>query len=181
MNDKEYWSKFAGRFEPKHMEQVLAWIDHLNSKKVLDCGCGLGHYMKAFEDCGVEADGFDISEEAIKLCPYNSIKPRIRLGSITGIPYKETYDFVLCYDLLEHLTEEEILAALSELRRVSSKYILFSICFSNDINFLKDPTHITSKYREWWEHLLWREGFRILRVPLNWPFSTQLILCEVLK
>jgi len=179
MDDKEYWSKFSGRLEPKHQLQVQQWLEFYVPKKVLEVGCGLGHYMFAFEDHGIDVKGFDISAEAIEKCPYNSIKQHLKVGSVTKIPYSEKFDFVLCYDVMEHIALPDIEPAFEEIKRVSSKYVLFGITFINNPNYSQDPTHKSGKFREWWERVIAEKGFKILKVPLHWMFTDQFILCEV--
>lgn len=91
------------------MEVVRAWLDGLPSTtRVLDAGSGEGVLVDEFAG-RLRIEGIDAN--------YSS--DRVRLGSITALPYADaTFDRVLCLDVLEHLTFDDQPRALAELTRV---------------------------------------------------------------
>jgi SAM-dependent methyltransferase len=91
------------------LDAVRRWLDRLGrSTRVLDAGCGEGILVAEYAD-RLAIEGIDPN--------YSS--DRVRLGSVTSLPYGDaTFDRALCLDVLEHLTFEEQPKALAELRRV---------------------------------------------------------------
>jgi 2-polyprenyl-3-methyl-5-hydroxy-6-metoxy-1,4-benzoquinol methylase len=178
--EKEYWQKYGGHFEPKHAQLALAWGEELKPNKILDAGCGLGHYVKAFYDLGFDVYGFDCSAWAIDNCPYKQIKHRLKKGSICNIPFRKNFaDLVICIDVLEHLTEEEIKLALQELHRVSSKFVLFFITPVESPNFKLDETHITGWNMQRWIYEIQMAGFKIIKASKRLPFREQTIIARI--
>ena len=91
------------------VERVRAYLDHLApGTRVLDAGCGEGVFVTEFA-----------SRLAIKGIDENYTSDRVRRGSLLALPYaSESFDRVLCLDVLEHLQYEEQSVALGELHRV---------------------------------------------------------------
>lgn len=169
---------YKGRpLEQKHLIETPIWVDYFNPEKVLDVGCGHGMRVIAFNYYEVDCQGFDFLE-AIKTTPHLEIKDKLKEGNILNIPYQETFDLVIVYDVLEHLEEEDLDKALSELKRVCSKHILFSIPFIGDPNLLLDKTHKIFKSKEWWNYKL-EEYFNIKETPDNFLYKPQLLIGEI--
>ncbi|MCX6131980.1 MAG: class I SAM-dependent methyltransferase, partial [Proteobacteria bacterium] len=73
----------------------------------------------------VEYTGYDIAESLIAdlNLKYGTTKFKFRkLNIVKEIP--ETYDLVLCRDLLVHLNQADALEALSNITKSGSKYLL---------------------------------------------------------
>lgn len=96
--------------------------------KSLDIGCALGFVVEALRDLGVDAYGCDISEYAVAHSPEN-IRDRIQQADLSaGLPYQEKeFPLITIFECLEHLPPEVIPAALQELCRVSSGYVICTI------------------------------------------------------
>ena len=179
MSDQEYF-KNRGMNQWHYMQSNI-WMDYFNPKKVLDVGCGLGNLVKAFNYFGVDSYGCDISVFAVDNA-HMEIREKVKVGDVRKIPYLDNFaDLVVCYDVLEHLNEDEVDSALNELKRVSSKWVLCSICFLNDPNFPLDPTHKLCKSRNWWEHQFELRNMKVHKVPNNFLFNQQLVIAEVIK
>ena len=177
MSDEEYFKNRGIR--DIHYHQMNIWLDHFNPKKILDIGCGMGNLIKAALYYEVEAYGCDMSVYAIDNAP-KECKGKLRVGEIAKIPFPDKFaDLVICYDVLEHLNENEVSQAINELKRVSSKWILASVCFIGDPNYPLDPSHKTYKSRTWWEHHFKKQGMKIYEVPNNFMFNHQLVIAEV--
>jgi SAM-dependent methyltransferase len=91
------------------MAQVRAYLGTLAADaRVLDAGCGEGVLVDEFAD-RLRIEGVDLH--------YSS--PRVHAGSLTALPFDaETFDRVLCLDVLEHLPFDDQAAAIAELFRV---------------------------------------------------------------
>jgi SAM-dependent methyltransferase len=76
--------------------------------RVLDAGCGEGVLVDEFA-----------SRLAIEGLDPHYTSDRVRLGSLTALPYADgTFSHALCLDVLEHLSFDEQPRALAELHRV---------------------------------------------------------------
>ena len=91
------------------LDAVRQWLNGFSpSTRVLDAGCGEGVLVAEYAD-----------RLAIQGVDPNYSSDRVRIGSITALPYREaTFDRALCLDVLEHLTFEEQPKAFAELGRV---------------------------------------------------------------
>lgn len=172
MFEEDYWKDRTG-LEQKHYLEVMCWLDFFEPKTVLDYGCGRGPYVHAFRYYGVDCKGFDISDFAVK----NSFG--LARGFTSTINPVDSHDLVVCYDVLEHLSEESALALLSDLRELTGKWILLSVCMLGDKNFELDKTHVLKRSRAWWEHAVENAGFELVEVPRNFFFGKQLIMGRV--
>ena len=83
---------------------------------VLDFGCGSGLTVDTVARAGYRASGVDFSKEAIDFGAAKGIRG-LQTVSEEKLPYADnSFDAVLCMDVLEHLADET--TALSEMRRV---------------------------------------------------------------
>lgn len=112
------------RFE-SHISRILAGI---RPNSLLDAGCGEGFVLNLLKQkkIGKKHMGIDISTTALKL--QKKIHPNLtcKIGNIYNIPFRDnSFDAVICNEVLEHV--EHPLRAINELRRVTKKYMLFSV------------------------------------------------------
>ena len=91
------------------MRAVRAYLDALPaSSRVLDAGCGEGVLVEAYAD-RLRIEGVDA----------NYASDRVRTGSVTALPFADqSFDRVLCLDVLEHLRLDEQEQAFREMHRV---------------------------------------------------------------
>ncbi|MHC4910218.1 MAG: class I SAM-dependent methyltransferase, partial [Planctomycetota bacterium] len=146
-SDEAYFRDRA-ELETKHFDDVLAWRDHFAPDDVLLCGVGMGQRVYAFDVIGVDARGFDISAYAVERSPYKArLADRLYVGDITDIAEQGTFDLVVAYDVLEHLSHEQLDQALPELHRVTGGHLLVSLPVIGDPNLERDPTHLIAETR----------------------------------
>jgi 2-polyprenyl-3-methyl-5-hydroxy-6-metoxy-1,4-benzoquinol methylase len=90
-------------------------LDHL---KAVDLGSGMGVLSKKLRDRGAAVDAVDIAKKAL-----DALKEEIKIRPIADYVPKtkledETYDLVLCTDLIAHLPENAYRLLFSELARI---------------------------------------------------------------
>ena len=114
----------------------------------LDVGCGRGETLRIAQDCGLEASGTEIVPD---LCGTG-----ITLTSVTRLPF-DSFDYVSCYDVLEHLPAADVGLALDELFRVARAGLFIT---TNDHKARRGDwvLHLTRKPRTWWESEFRKRG-----------------------
>jgi 2-polyprenyl-3-methyl-5-hydroxy-6-metoxy-1,4-benzoquinol methylase len=119
------------------LQRMLLWnffrnLTNLTAAKkvdsILDVGCGEGFTLNRLKEKGIgkKLEGLEYLSAAIELGKKTYPDIKIIQGSIYELPYKDdSFDLVLCTEVLEHLEEPE--KALKELVRVSNKYLVISV------------------------------------------------------
>jgi uridylate kinase len=170
--DREYYHgkksghKFMRRtsFIGKLANSLVNWYRaliiklYLDPKNALDVGCGTGELVKALRAFGIDAHGVEISKDALEMVD-PEVKDYITAGDVTNLPYKTNeFELVLTFDVLEHIDQEKIKKAMSELVRVSHKYVLNKI-------YTKENTYMTMFHSKDFSRVslftkeFWRERF----------------------
>jgi len=140
-------------------------LNTIKFKTVLDVGCGSGYAVLRFLIAGKTVKGIETSKYLVN----ERLKQLTDLqitgyGSILDIPFNnDTFDLVYCTEVLEHLEEKDIENALSQLVRVSNKYIFCTVSFVPS-EFAED-LHLTVKDSEWWDTQF--DKFRIKSIKKN--------------
>lgn len=72
--------------------------------RVLEVGCGCGYTSKSFSAAGYDMWSADLSENALGYSVQNSLQQLCRV-SITDLPFKEEFDAVVSFDVVEHIPD----------------------------------------------------------------------------
>ena len=100
--------------QERRMELIRRYVS-LENRCILDVGCGLGMYMRAFRNFsqdvhGVEIDGEKAVEASLDL-------PHLCVAPAEALPYADgTFDVVLSHEVIEHVTDDR--QAMAEAVRV---------------------------------------------------------------
>lgn len=113
--------------------------------QLLDVGCGRGGLLHACSEAGIEAVGVDAAplDASIIAC------------SLPLLPFFDNeFDVVGCFDVLEHLDEVLIPAAIMELHRVCRRRLIVSIATCSDPRTIPGhgevELHLTQRPLDWW-------------------------------
>jgi ubiquinone/menaquinone biosynthesis C-methylase UbiE len=128
-----------------HWRPVWPTIQASAPHSLLDVGCGRGGLVSIAKLVGIEARGCDLAP----------CEPWIDQAELPVLPYaNEQFDVVGCFDVLEHLAEYQIGAAIEELRRVCRKLLVVSVAECSDVRDVPGigPTelHLTRRPVDWW-------------------------------
>jgi len=91
---------------------------YLQDRAVLDVGCGLGMYVRAFHRFSHDVHGVDIDAE--KVTEAGRDLPNLCVALAEVLPYPDgTFDVVLSHEVIEHVTDDRqaIAEAVRVLRR----------------------------------------------------------------
>ena len=131
--------------------------------KVLDAGCAYGHAVKAWNDRGYDAYGYDHSPYAIERghAMYPDLGERIWVQSITD-PIPVTVQAITCTEVLEHVPPENLEKVLDNFQ-AASNWLFTTVGLSPRFGVPlpdtdTDPTHIHWPHKSWWCEFLEQWG-----------------------
>lgn len=160
--DKDYFNggrKVGGYKNEGYRDFEVHWatFDHIMKMKpesVLEIGCARGYILKRLQDCGIPAEGMEVS----KHCYLTRAIDNIIRWDICNTPWPipdKAYDVCLSVAVMEHIPEHRLDDVLREIDRVSRRG-LHGIDFGEDDDGF-DQTHCTLRAKDWW----------LERMPIN--------------
>lgn len=133
--DKKYFSSGSYKDYKKILDgwvrpmakRISNLLKNKSSVKILDVGCGFGNLITELQNkYNFSVNGLDCSSYAIKKI-HSSVKGKVKKGSILKIPFKKnSFDAVICFDVIYYLTLGETKKAIKNLVDVSRDYIFFN-------------------------------------------------------
>lgn len=144
----------------EHMHRYVIANELVKDLIVLDIACGEGYGTNLLASSAKEITGIDIDYNTISNAQIKYTKKNIRFkkGSISQIPEPDsTYDAIVCFETLEHITEHEI--ALKELKRVIKPDGILIIStpdkrFYSDLPNYQNPFHKKELYEQEFKNLI---------------------------
>jgi len=126
---------------PKYDEQYAVKINFIlkelfylsNNTKIIDIGCGKGHYLRALSNKGFNnLLGLELSEECCR--EHLNLLPHINANFIDyNILIKDKeFDLALCRDMLEHIPLDNIDSVIENIDRISN-FSLLGIANHSDV------------------------------------------------
>jgi SAM-dependent methyltransferase len=116
--------------QERRMDLIRRYVP-LEGRTILDVGCGLGMYVRAFRRFSQDVHGVDIDEE--KVMQASRELPNIRVAPAEELPYPTgSFDVVLLHEVIEHVTDDRqaVAEAVRVLRdgegRASGSLIVFA-------------------------------------------------------
>jgi len=124
---------------PKRRTEVLEHIK-LKPESVLDVGCGSNHLCSVLKEKGIKkCVGVDFASPQADV-----------MADATDMPFSDqSYDLIICSDVLEHITEDNIDNCLTEFCRVG-KRIYAKIALFPDVRKDGIDLHPCVKPPPWW-------------------------------
>jgi len=139
--------------------QACGWLNSaiaVQGKTLLDAGCGLGHFMKAFDALGARVVGVDPSDYCVNFITANVHLPVIQttLEDMRQIG-DNAFDLVYCGATLEHIPEEHLDLALRNLCRVTVPGGLLFLEIDTKPDELRDTPEESHVNIKPWSMWLW--------------------------
>ena len=102
----------------------------LCGKKILDLGCGMGHYSNYIHNKGFDVTGIDFSSSMINIAKKNFLNIEFIENDICNLEIlgNRKFDGVVIAYVLQHLSKEEVLKLFNDLNnniKSNSKILLF--------------------------------------------------------
>ncbi|NIL99716.1 MAG: methyltransferase domain-containing protein [Acidobacteria bacterium] len=148
------WQDPSARSAAAVVPRVLEWI---RPRSVIDVGCGLGMWAKAFSDAGVpHVHGMDSPDvpTAELLIPEEDF---VAVDLSRPVETTRRYDLVVSLEVAEHLpasaarTFVETLTALGPV-----------VLFSAAIPYQRGANHVNEQWPEYWARLFADRGYRAI-------------------
>lgn len=153
-----------------HADMIVAGF---RPTSCLDVGCARGDLVAALAQRGVPSIGVDVSTWALGRAPAGIRGTALAAGRIDRLPFADdTFDIVVAIELLEHVPEPQVDAALAELARVSRRLVWITVqntTAAAPAHFFADRTHVTMKPLVWWVERCRRAGLAAL--PMELPLG----------
>ncbi|MDI6839417.1 MAG: class I SAM-dependent methyltransferase [bacterium] len=151
--DKESeFKRFIPQEDPSEEKRVQLVFSLLPRKKIgsiLDVGCGDGYLCNTFLQKGIAKTvvGEDLSLNRLHFAKKKFKGCKFVVAEITNLPFKSNFfDIVSAVEVLEHL--DVPLKALYELRRVSSRYVLFATPYKETLQQTLCPHCLKMFYKD---------------------------------
>ena len=123
------------------IELVTGLKQMKNVKTVLDFGCGIGQNAIMLAREGFDVTIADLESNTLDFAEYrfkeHKLPHKIWLTDVMDMPPNKKYDAILCFDVLEHLSKEDMIKVVEKLIKLKHKdtKILYSTSFK------KTPIH----------------------------------------
>lgn len=138
-----------------HGAQALPLLTKWQPDTLLDVGCGYNEFVTAARAAmpGLQATGVDFA------CPGADL-----VCDAAQMPFgNKAFDVITSFDMLEHVTPDQVDAVLAEFARVSRRFI-FSISHVPSVNkWLGETLHPTVQSEAWWMRRIMRAGGMALK------------------
>ena len=189
--DKNYFGIFHKEYDHFELSFYYKWfkgwinlLDHYlplkqgDSKNVLEVGCSIGAFAKIFKERGFKVTAVDISEFIIKKAKKLQAGINFQVLDIEkDINLKEKFDYILAFEVLEHLKKPQ--KALFNMKSVlkTNGVIVFSTPLPTK-QTLADPMHINVHSTQFWLDLGRKIGFKnvyyknVAFIPFLYRFSS---------
>ena len=99
------YSEEMGQFRMKQFKEFVSKYA-LQSKKVIEIGCGRGEYLSFMQDAGADAYGLEYSENSVEECIANGLQVNLGFIEKTNVRLNNApFDAFFIMSFLEHLPD----------------------------------------------------------------------------
>ena len=154
----EFGDAYTQRNTIDWQARLPAWqhmLDGLALEHVVEIGCNRAHNLRALAETGKIGGniiGIEPNQRAIEMARRSSPTYSVLHGNAFQLPFVDGYaDLVFTVGVLIHIAPVDLARALSEMYRVSRRYLLCAEYFAEDETVVEYRGHT---------NLLWKRDFR---------------------
>lgn len=159
--EKEYLNKSFYEERKKSLSSaeiiVPIVLKLLNSKSVVDIGCGTGEFLKVFKNNGINdilgIDGSWIKKERLKIPEDNFISKDLT----KKVKINKKFDLAVTLEVGEHLPKDSVNNFIETLTNLSDV-----ILFSSAIPLQGGDKHINEQWIDYWKPLFNNKGYVLI-------------------
>jgi len=178
--DDEFYFKDRMNLEIKHFLDAITikrFFNLNNYSKILDIGCGAAQRVFTLQTYGIDAYGADCSKYIIDKMQISPVlNNKLFVDNIINWQDIRKWDLIITYDLLEHISYENIDKVLEKIYEIGNKYFFFAITMKGNPNLEKDNTHIIKESKDWWIDKLNNKGFIVAEAPKDFAFYDNILI-----
>ncbi len=133
----------------------------LRPRRLLDVGCGVGSWMRAGLDLGVEEaigiDGDYVDRDALLVDAHSFIASDLATQALPDIlrtRARASFDLVVCMEVAEHLPHGRAPSLIAELASLGD-----AVLFSAAVPFQYGTHHVNEQWPEYWSILFRGQGY----------------------
>jgi ubiquinone/menaquinone biosynthesis C-methylase UbiE len=106
----ELANEFDERYRRQSFPGIQAWLRRLagyaGTNKVLEVGCGTGHWLNVLSDLPVELTGVDPSRAMLEKARARATKAALVCASAENIPFPaSSFDLIFCVNAFHHFSD----------------------------------------------------------------------------
>ena len=115
--DSYYQTEFGGKVDAIEKEIISELLKEIPKEKMLELGCGTGHWTEVFIDQGSKVTGIDISEAMLSIARCKNLDADLRMANSESLPFEgESFDSIASITMLEFVESQD--KAIQEMFRV---------------------------------------------------------------
>jgi 2-polyprenyl-3-methyl-5-hydroxy-6-metoxy-1,4-benzoquinol methylase len=157
------------------ISQAVKFIEtyNLKNKKVLDIGCGDGHFMTILKNAGANVFGIEPSEHSVSICLNKNLNVQKGLINKTSLLENAPFDGFVCMHVFEHIPDVNIfLSSIWDHLNDSAIGLIEVPNFENSINFQRiydfSSEHLSYFTTRTLRFALEKNSFEVLEIYSDW-------------
>jgi SAM-dependent methyltransferase len=134
--DAELWNKYTDDNVNEQFPEISSFIYNvciaLGAKKVLEAGSNVGNDLISFPN-NFDVHGIDRNAHALEIAKKRYPDFTFKNESLSKTSFTDSFfDLVFTRDVLVHVPQDEIKQSITELHRISKKWIMHMEYYGND-------------------------------------------------
>ena len=146
-----YDKKYKESFESYGKPDAERFVSVLNGPKIIDVGCGPGHFLEFFREKELDALGIDLSDMFIQLCSSKGLNVR-KMDLETPLLYPYSFDGIFSNMSLLHIPRDRVPAAVEKLSRLLKPNGIFFVAVKEGVKQGLEIDEENPPHQRWMTH-----------------------------